>query len=238
MLPRSKDAVRMMNDYETIWVMDESLSYEPTNEDSVAFLAQARNQDPLEVVMDTLAEGVPLLVMFGRYPGHLEGQRELIADSRSVFGLSDGGAHCGVLVDASVPTYMLTYFTRDRQRGPKMTPEFIVHKMTRDTAELYGLEDRGLVKAGFKADFNVIDYENLTLLKPEMVYDLPGGGKRLVQSANGYKATICSGVVTYRDGEHTGQLPGRLIRGGKGLKMRARGLSRSLNWKLLERMFG
>ena len=96
-----------------------------------------------------------------------------------------------------------------------MTPEFIVHKMTRDTAELYGLEDRGLVKAGFKADFNVIDYENLTLHQPEMVYDLPGGGKRLVQGAHGYKATICSGVVTYRDGQHTGQLPGRLIRGGK-----------------------
>ena len=185
----------MMNNYETIWVMDESLSYEPTNEDSVAFLAQARNQDPLEVVMDTLAEGAFVGHVWA-LSWHLEGQRELIADSRSVFGLSDGGAHCGVLVDASVPTYMLTYFTRDRQRGPKMTPEFIVHKMTRDTAELYGLEDRGLVKAGFKADFNVIDYENLTLLKPEMVYDLPGGGKRLVQSANGYKATICSGVVT------------------------------------------
>jgi N-acyl-D-aspartate/D-glutamate deacylase len=174
-----------------------------------------RNKDPLEVVMDTLADGAPLLVMFGRYPGHLEGQRELIADPRSVFGLSDGGAHCGVLVDASVPTYMLTYFTRDRKRGPKMTPEFIVHKMTRDTAELYGLTDRGLVKAGFKADVNVIDYDNLALHKPEMVYDLPGGGKRLVQGAEGYKATICSGVVTYRDGEHTGQLPGRLIRGGK-----------------------
>ena len=96
-----------------------------------------------------------------------------------------------------------------------MTPEFIVHKMTRDTAELYGLHDRGLLKAGFKADFNVIDYENLRLHKPEMVYDLPGGGKRLVQGADGYKATICSGVVTYRDGEHTGQLPGRLIRGGR-----------------------
>ena len=215
MLPRNKDAVRMMNNYESIWVMDESLSYEPSTDDSVAFLAQMRNQDPLEVVMDTLADGAPLLVMFGRYPGHLEGQRELIADPRSVFGLSDGGAHCGVLVDASVPTYMLTYFTRDRKRGPKMTPEFIVHKMTRDTAELYGLTDRGLVKAGFKADVNVIDYDNLALHKPEMVYDLPGGGKRLVQGAEGYKATICSGVVTYRDGEHTGQLPGRLIRGGK-----------------------
>jgi N-acyl-D-aspartate/D-glutamate deacylase len=215
MLPRSKDAVRMMNNYDTIWVMDESLSYEPSDADSVASIAAARNQDPLEVIMDTMAEGTPLLVLFGRYAGDLEGQRELIEDPRSVFGLSDGGAHCGVLVDASVPTYMLTYFSRDRQRGPTMSPEFIVHKMTRDTAELYGLHDRGLIQPGFKADLNVIDYDNLKLHKPEMVYDLPGGGKRLVQGADGYRATICSGVVTYRDGSHTGELPGRLIRGGQ-----------------------
>ena len=110
---------------------------------------------------------------------------------------------------------MLTYFTRDRQRGPTMSPEFIVHKMTRDTAELYGLKDRGLIQPGFKADLNVIDYHNLKLHQPEMVYDLPGGGKRLVQGAEGYRATICSGVVTYRDGAHTGELPGRLIRGGQ-----------------------
>ena len=165
--------------------------------------------------MDTMAEGIPLLVLFGRYAGDLEGQRELIEDPRSVFGLSDGGAHCGVLVDASVPTYMLTYFSRDRQRGPTMSPEFVVHKMTRDTAELYGLYDRGLIQSGLKADLNVIDYHNLKLRKPEMVYDLPGGGKRLVQGADGYRATICSGVATYRDGTHTGKLPGRLIRGGQ-----------------------
>ena len=213
-LPRNKDAIRMMNNYDTIWVMDQNLSYEPSDADSVASIAAANNLDPLEVVMDTMAAGIPLLVLFGRYPGHLEGQRELIEDSRSVFGLSDGGAHCGVLVDASVPTYMLTYFTRDRERGPKLSPEFVVHKMTRDTAELYGLEDRGLLKSGMKADINVIDYDNLKLHNPEMAYDLPGGGKRLIQSADGYKATICSGVVTYRDGEHTGELPGRLIRGG------------------------
>ena len=213
-LPRNNDAIRMMNNYDTIWVMDQNLSYEPSDADSVASIAAANNQDPLEVVMDTMAAGIPLLVLFGRYPGHLEGQRELIEDSRSVFGLSDGGAHCGVLVDASVPTYMLTYFTRDRERGPKLSPEFVVHKMTRDTAELYGLEDRGLLKSGMKADINVIDYDNLKLHNPEMAYDLPGGGKRLIQSADGYKATICSGVVTYRDGEHTGELPGRLIRGG------------------------
>jgi len=218
MLPRNKDAVRMMNNYETIWVMDESLSYEPSSADSVASIAAAKHQDPMEVVMDTMAEGTPLLVLFGRYAGDLEGQRKLIEDPRSVFGLSDGGAHCGVLVDASVPTYMLTYFSRDRKRGPTMSPEFIVHKMTRDTAELYGLHDRGLLQAGFKADLNIIDYDNLKLLKPEMVYDLPGGGKRLVQGADGYRATVCSGVVTYRDGVHTGELPGRLIRGGQGTK--------------------
>ena len=214
-LPRNKDAVRMMNKYETIWVMDERLSYEPSDADSVATIAAAKNQHPLEVVMDTMAADVPLLVLFGKYPGHLDGQRALIEDPRSVFGLSDGGAHCGVLVDASVPTYMLTYFTRDRERGPKLTPEFVVHKMTRDTAELYGLTDRGLIKPGFKADLNVIDYDNLKLHNPKMAYDLPGGGKRLVQSADGYRATICSGIVTYRDGQHTGELPGRLVRGGQ-----------------------
>jgi N-acyl-D-aspartate/D-glutamate deacylase len=216
-LPRNKDAVRMMNNYETIWVMDESLSYEPSDSDSVACIAAERNQDPMEVVMDTMAQGIPLLVLFGRYAGDLEGQRKIIEDPRSVFGLSDGGAHCGVLVDASVPTYMLTYFSRDRRRGPTMPVEFIVNKMTRDTAELYGLYDRGLIQPGFKADLNIIDYDNLKLRQPEMVYDLPGGGKRLVQGAEGYRATICSGEITYRDGVHTGRLPGRLIRGGQNL---------------------
>lgn len=213
-LPRNKDAQRMMNNYETIWVMDEALSYEPSAADSVATKALEQGVDPLEVIMDTFAEGSPLLVLFGKYPGDLEAQRLMIENPLSVFGLSDGGAHCGVLVDASVPTYMLSYFTRDRQRGPTMKPEFVIHKMTHDTAQVYGLNDRGLIKEGLKADFNVIDYGALALDKPQMVYDLPGGGKRLTQSAQGYRATICNGVVTYRDGQHTGELPGRLVRGG------------------------
>jgi N-acyl-D-amino-acid deacylase len=194
--------------------MDAALSYEPSQTDSVAHIAQERGVDPLEVVMDTMADDIPLLVLFGRYPGDLEAQREMIENPLSVFGLSDGGAHCGVLVDASVPTYMLSYFTRDRQRGPKMSPEFVVRKMTSDTASVYGLNDRGLIKPGFKADLNLIDYDKLALENPRMAYDLPGGGKRLVQGAQGYRATICSGEVTYRDGEATGALPGRLIRGG------------------------
>lgn len=163
--------------------------------------------------MDTLADGQPLLVLFGRYPGHLEDQRAAIEHPQSVFGLSDGGAHCGVLVDASVPTYMLSYFTRDRRRGPRMPLEFVVHKLTQDSAQVYGLRDRGVIGPGYKADFNLIDYDRLCLQAPEMVYDLPAGGKRLVQKAAGYRFTIQSGQVTYDNGEHTGALPGRLLRG-------------------------
>jgi len=190
--------------------MDSTLSYEPSSADTVAAIANAKGLDPLEVVMDTMAEGIPLLVLFGHYPGDLEDQRTAIESSMSVFGLSDGGAHCGVLVDASVPTYMLTYFSRDRERGPKMSAEFVVHKMTQDTAALYGMNDRGVIAPGYKADINLIDYDKLRLRNPEMIYDLPAGGKRLIQEAEGYVATICSGVITYREGVHTGALPGRL----------------------------
>ena len=217
-LPKNKDAVRMMNDYEHIYVMDEQLSYEPGEGDSVSAIAKTRGVDPLEVVMDTMAAGIPLLVLFGHYPGHLDDQLAAIQSKTSVFGLSDGGAHCGVLVDASVPTYMLSYFTRDRslnQAGDEtLTPEYVVHKMTQDTAQLYGLHDRGVIAEGYKADINLIDYQELKLHNPEMVYDLPAGGKRLVQKADGYVATICAGEVTYRNGESTGRLPGKLLRGG------------------------
>ena len=214
-LPRSKDAQRFMNDYDHIYVMDEALSYEPSHADSLAGLAAAQNASPLEVLMDTMAAGTPLLVFFAGYKDDLEAQRLLIEDERSVFGLSDGGAHCGVLVDASVPTYMLGYFTRDRQRGPKMSLPLTVHKLTQDTARLYGLHDRGVIAPGYKADLNLVDYDALQLHQPEMVYDLPAGGKRLVQRADGYVATICGGEVTYENGQHTGALPGKLLRGGR-----------------------
>jgi N-acyl-D-aspartate/D-glutamate deacylase len=212
-LPRNPDAQRFMNDYEHIYVMDEQLSYEPSRADSIAGLAEARGVDPLEVVMDAMAAGTPLLVFFRGYTDDLEGQRRVIEDPFSVFGLSDGGAHCGVLVDASVSTYMLSYFARDRKRGPLMSLPFVVHKLTQDTARLYGLHDRGVIAPGYKADLNVIDFEQLRLHQPEMVYDLPAGGKRLVQKAQGYDYTICNGEVTFEHGEHTGAMPGRLLRG-------------------------
>jgi N-acyl-D-aspartate/D-glutamate deacylase len=220
-LPRNADAVRFITDHEHMYVMDAALSYEPGMEDTVAAVARARGVDPREVMMDTLADGIPLLVLFGRYEGDLEGQRLAIEHPLSVFGLSDGGAHCGVLVDASVPTYMLSYFTRDRSRGPLMPLEFVVHKLTRDSAGVYGLHDRGVIAPGYRADFNLIDYDALGLEPPEMAYDLPAGGKRLVQKARGYRMTIQSGQVTFADGEATGATPGRLIRGARPAPMPA-----------------
>ncbi len=212
--PKNRDAVRMMNSYDSIYIMDERLSYEPSAADTLAAAAAEQGVHPLEVMMDTMAAGIPLLVLFGNYPGDLEAQRAAIENPLSVFGLSDGGAHCGVLVDASVPTYMLSYFTRDRSRGPLLGLEHVVHKMTQDTARVYGLQDRGVIAPGYKADLNLIDYGNLALENPRMVYDLPAGGKRLIQEARGYRATVCNGEVTYENGEHTGSMPGRLIRGG------------------------
>jgi N-acyl-D-aspartate/D-glutamate deacylase len=109
---------------------------------------------------------------------------------------------------------MLSYMCRDRTKGPTMSLEFVVHKMTRDTALLYGLDDRGVIAPGYRADLNLIDFDALSLEDPHIVYDLPAGGKRLIQRAKGYKMTICKGEATYEDGEHTGAYPGRLIRGG------------------------
>ncbi len=214
MLPANPDAVRFLTDYEHQYLLDERLTYEPSAEETVAAVAAASGKNPREVIMDTMAAGNPILILFGRYEGDLEGQREVIEHPLSVFGLSDGGAHCGVLVDASVPTYMLSYFTRDRERGPKMSLEFVVHKLTRDSAEVYGLHDRGLIAPGLVADLNLIDYEALQLERPHMVHDLPASGKRLIQKASGYRLTMKSGEITYQDGEFTGALPGRLLRGG------------------------
>ena len=214
-LPKSADAVRFLTDHDRQYIMDEQLSYEPSEDETVAAIAKATGKHPREVIMDTLAKGDPILILFGNYNGDLEGQRQVIEHPQSVFGLSDGGAHCGVLVDAGVPTYMLSYFTRDRVRGPKLPLEFVVHKLTQDSAQVYGLDDRGVIAPGYKADLNLIDYEALHLEKPEMVYDLPANGKRLVQKAKGYRMTINSGKITYENGVHTGALPGKLIRGGK-----------------------
>jgi N-acyl-D-amino-acid deacylase len=211
---RYADTNKMISTWHKMYVLPPDLSYEPDYHDSVAGIAEARDIHVREALMDVMADERPILFLFGKYHGDLGEQITAIEQGNSVFGLSDGGAHCGVLCDASVPTYMLAYMTRDRTKGPKMSLEFVVHKMTRDTALLYGLDDRGLIEPGYRADLNLIDYEAIALEDPHIVYDLPAGGKRLIQRSKGYKLTICNGEVTYENGEHTGAYPGRLIRGG------------------------
>ena len=200
-----------------LYVLGDPPDYEPEAERSVAHLAQRTDTDPLEAVYDALCEqdgeALLMLPLFNYTDGDHEAIREQLLHPTSVSGLSDGGAHCGMICDASIPTYLLTHWTRDRKRGARLPLEWVVRKQTRDTAHLFGLTDRGELAVGKKADVNVIDLENLTLHSPRLVHDLPAGGRRLLQEAVGYRHTIVSGHETRRDGVDTGARPGRLIRG-------------------------
>jgi N-acyl-D-amino-acid deacylase len=191
--------------------------YEPPSEASVAAVARRRGVSPEEVAYDLLLErdGRELLYLpFLNYSGFdFEPIREMLLHPRTVIGLADGGAHCGVICDASTPTFLLTHWARDRRRGERLPLEHLVRRQTHDTAVLYGLHDRGTLIPGMKADVNLIDLEALALAAPEMVFDLPAQGRRLVQRARGYRATIVSGAVVAEEGEATGALPGRLVRG-------------------------
>jgi len=191
--------------------------YEPAPEHSIEGRAAAAGVSPAEFVYDVLLQrdGHELLLfpLANFTAGDLDVVREMNLAPGTLPGLSDGGAHCGVICDASFPTYMLTHWVRDRQRGERLPLEYVVQRQCRDTARHVGLHDRGTLEPGMLADLNVIDHDNLTLRAPEMVFDLPAGGRRLVQRAEGYRATIKRGQVIYRDGEPTGALPGQLIRG-------------------------
>jgi N-acyl-D-amino-acid deacylase len=197
--------------------LGEPPDYEPTPDKSVAAIARREGRPEEEVLYDLLlrhdGRELVLFTLGGYSHGSLDDMKEMLLHPNSALGLSDGGAHCGVICDASAPTYMLSHWARDRANGLPL--EFVVKKMTRDTAHLYGLEDRGALLPGYKADLNLVDHENLNLRLPEMVHDLPAGARRLIQRADGWKATICSGEVTFEDGEHTEARPGRLIRGGQ-----------------------
>jgi N-acyl-D-aspartate/D-glutamate deacylase len=165
-----------------------------------------------------------LYVPFLNYAeGNLDAVRDMLLDPHSVPGLSDGGAHCGIICDASFPTYLLSHWTRDRSRGDRLSIPFVVAAQARKTALSIGLKDRGVIGVGYKADLNIIDYDRLQLRPPEVHYDLPMGGRRLLQPIDGYEATIVSGVVTQRGGKPTGARPGRLVRGVKAAPKAARG---------------
>ena len=202
-----------------IFPLGERPNYEPDREGSVAGMAEAAGVSPVEMMYDLLLRDGGRELFYQPLGGYqtynFDFFRKNMQHPNVLFGLSDGGAHCGVIADAGMPTFILTHWARDRVKGEQFPLEFLVRKLTSDTARAYGLNDRGRLEPGLLADLNVIDFEALRLFRPEAVYDLPAGGRRLVQRAEGYRYTIKSGQVTFEDGQHTGALPGGLVRGGR-----------------------
>ncbi len=209
----------IITSFHKMFPMSDPVDYEPAPEDSVEGIAQREGRTPQEVAYDLLLEdeGKALLYhpLFNYLPGNLDYVEQMLEHPHTVFGLSDGGAHCGVLCDASFPTTLIQHWGRDRTRGKKLPLERLVRMQTKETAELVGLYDRGLLRPGYKADVNVIDFDALALHPPTVVHDLPAGGRRLIQRATGYKHTIVSGRVAFEEGEPTGELGGRVIRGSQ-----------------------
>lgn len=214
---RSDDPFIRKPNYDKVYRLGDPPDYEQSRDNALGPLARRQGRDPADMAYDVLLEdggrGM-LYVPFVNYAhGNLDAVREMLAHPNAVPGLSDGGAHCGIICDASFPTYMLTHWTRDRTRGSRLSIPFVVAAQARRTAASVGLHDRGVIAPGFKADLNVIDYDRLQVRAPEVRYDLPMSGRRLVQKIVGYVATVVSGTVVQRDGAPTGALPGRLVRG-------------------------
>jgi len=203
-----------------LFPLGDPLDYEPTAERSVAAVAARTGRDPWEVTYDLMlgAQGrefllFPLLNYAG---GSYDGVYDMITDPCTVQGLGDGGAHSAIVCDASMTTYLLTHWVRDRVRGPRIPLELAVRRLTKDGADLYGLKDRGLIETGRRADVNLIDFERLSLSYPERVTDLPAQAGRLIQRSEGYVATMVAGEVVVDHGELTDARPGRLVRSGPG----------------------
>jgi N-acyl-D-aspartate/D-glutamate deacylase len=206
----------LSSSYARCFALGDPPDYEPPPERSVKATAEREQRREIEVVYDILLErgGRELLYLplFNYLDFDFEAMREMLLDPHASLGFSDAGAHCAFMCDASMPTYMLTYWARDRRRGPRLPIELVVKRQTHDTAQLYRLVDRGVIAPGAKADINVIDFERLALAAPEAAFDLPAGGMRLVQRATGYRATIVSGAVVSENGQPTGAMPGALVR--------------------------
>ena len=202
---------------DTLFVLGDPPDYEPTPDKAIGFRARADGVDPLDAAYDAFCEqdgrALLMLPLYNYVDGNHDVIREQLTHPQAVIGLGDGGAHCGLICDASLPTTMVSHWTRDRSRGEKLPLEWVVRKQTHDTARLFGLGDRGTLEPGMRGDLNVIDHDRLQLRTPELVHDLPAGGRRLLQRADGYTATVVAGTVTRRDGVDTGARPGRLVRG-------------------------
>src|SRR6266853_1305539 len=206
--------------YDKMYLLGDPPDYEQPPENALGAQARRRGCQPEALAYDAMlsddGRGMLYVPFLNYADGNLDAVHEMLRDPHSVPGLSDGGAHCGIICDASFPTYLLTHWTRDRTRGEKLSIPFVVAAQARKTALSVGLYDRGVIARGFKADVNVIDYDRLHLHPPKVHYDLPVGGRRLLQQVDGYDATIVSGVVTQRGGTATGARPGKLVRGAQG----------------------
>ena len=204
--------------WDKLFALGDPPDYEPGPEASIAAIAERRRMTPDEVAYDYLTEAEHRFLLFpviNYNTGDFAVIHEMLRDPATLLGLADGGAHCLSIVDSGVPSYMLLHWGRDRVRGPRLPLELLVKRQTSETADYFGLSDRGRIAPGLRADINVIDFAGLRLGPPEIVADMPSGGRRLVQRVRGYEATLVAGVPVFERGAHTGALPGRLVRAGR-----------------------
>jgi N-acyl-D-aspartate/D-glutamate deacylase len=209
---------RLIDKFQLMFEMTDPPAYEPARSESVAARAERAGVSPEDFVYDLMlgddGQAMVYVISANFVSGNLDVVHTMLTDDNTVPGLSDGGAHVGTICDGSFPTTLLEHWVRDRDRD-RIPLEFVVQRQSRDTARAVGLNDRGVLAPGYKADVNVIDMDRVRLRRPKMQWDLPGGGRRLLQRAEGYQHTFVNGVETYRDGEPTDALPGRLVRGGQ-----------------------
>ena len=200
--------------FDKFFTMGNPPDYEPGPEKSVGAIAAREGRTPDEVAYDYMLEDGQYLYfpVVNYVTGDHEPIREMLNDAACLLGLSDGGAHCTSIIDAGVPSYMLTHWGRDRTRGPKLPLEMLVKRQTSETANFFGLTDRGRLAPGLRADVNVIDFDGMCMQKPELIHDMPANGRRFVQRVTGYEATVVAGQPIFERGEHTGALPGKLVR--------------------------
>ena len=215
---RNSAQIKRLRDWERIFPFGDPPQYEPDPSTSVGAEARRRGIEPAELAYDLLMEndgrGILYHPMTNYAGGDMAPVYEMLGHPNTLIGLGDGGAHVGIMCDATDMVHTLTHWTRDRTRGPRHRIEEVVRRLTSANAEAIGLHDRGRIAASMRADINVVDYEALQLQVPEVRYDLPAGGKRLLQRSKGFDATIVAGVSVWRHGEATGALPGRLLRSG------------------------